>query len=178
MAQPRENHYFMSEFPSTPSENMTAEVYSNTNGAAKPCCRLDLSIDGACRNSGRPGAAGTAAVVSGPAQSIITVRCLPHDPVPTNQRVELCGVILALHEALVYDMSDPESVIDVTVRTNSKYVYGCMTEWMSKWLLNGWLNAKGHPVANKDLPENTRQRQKQVGRNGRVTYLWVPREQN
>ncbi|KAL9630245.1 MAG: hypothetical protein Q9164_006521 [Protoblastenia rupestris] len=124
------------------------------------------------------GAAGAAAVVSDSTKSIITVRRLPRDPVLTNQRAELCGVILALHEAFVYAVSDPGSFIDVTIRTDSKYVYGCMTDWMSKWLLNGWLNAKGHPVANKDLLENIRQRQKLVERNGRVTYLWVPREQN
>ena len=81
---------------------MTAEVFNSTNGVAIPRSRLDLSIDGACRNNGRPGAAGAAAVVSDSTKSIITVRRLPRDPVPTNQRVELCGVILALHEAFVY----------------------------------------------------------------------------
>lgn len=55
-----------------------------------------------------------------------------------------------------------------------------MTEWYEKWVGNGWRNAKGGMVANRDLVEWAKGLEgmvKKVGR-GTVRFVWVPREQN
>lgn len=66
----------------------------------------------------------------------------------------------------------------VTVMTDSKYAHGCMTNWLAKWMNNGWLNCTGNEVANRDLIEQAVDLQDEIERNGNVDYVWLPREQN
>ena len=40
---------------------------------------------------------------------------------------------------------------DIIIFTDSKYVKIGITEWIKKWKLNNWKNAKKKPVKNKDL---------------------------
>ncbi|KAJ5286796.1 hypothetical protein N7478_002482 [Penicillium angulare] len=39
----------------------------------------------------------------------------------------------------------------VVIRTDSPYLVQGVTEWMTKWKLNGWKTAKGQPVANESM---------------------------
>jgi ribonuclease HI len=61
----------------------------------------------------------------------------------TNNQMELTAVINAL-DAL------PESH-QVDLHTDSQYVKRGITEWMSKWVKNGWMTANKTPVANQEL---------------------------
>ena len=61
----------------------------------------------------------------------------------TNNRMELLAAICAL-EAL----SRPCAV---DLHTDSQYVRGGITGWMSKWKRNGWRTADKSPVKNEDL---------------------------
>ena len=66
----------------------------------------------------------------------------------------------------------------VTITTDSKYAYGCMIEWRFKWECNGWINAAGRDVANRDLLERAIELEAEVEQYGDVRYRWVPRERN
>jgi len=61
----------------------------------------------------------------------------------TNNRMELLAAISAL-EAL----SRPCAV---DLHTDSQYVRGGITGWMTKWKRNGWRTADKSPVKNEDL---------------------------
>lgn len=81
----------------------------------------------------------------------------------TNQRMELTAVIRALE-------ADPAML--VLVRSDSQYVVRCFQErWWSRWRSNGFRNAKGEPVANRDLWEVLLRLVLDEGRS--VRFEWV-----
>lgn len=49
---------------------------------------------------------------------------------------------------------------------------------MYKWCKNGWVNARGANVANKDLIEEASDLDDQVAELGEVVYKWIPRKEN
>ena len=61
----------------------------------------------------------------------------------TNNRMEMFAVLKALE---THVMGRPLLVI-----SDSEYVIRGTTSWARNWVRNGWRNAKGEPVANKDL---------------------------
>ena len=142
---------------------------------------MHISVDGACRRNGRDGAVGAAAIVIEPkwGKSRSWTRILPDNPAPTSQRAELTAIILALEQALErYDELRGYPYMDVTIYTDSKYALGCMTEWIHKWSSNGWRNAAGYEVANRDLIEEAWDLHKRLDNKGGVEYCWVPRQDN
>ncbi|KAJ7800298.1 ribonuclease H-like domain-containing protein [Mycena olivaceomarginata] len=143
--------------------------------------QIDVWTDGACRGNGEPGAvAGAGAWFSRPMQgSTGWSRPLPQDPVPTNQRAELAGVVLALELAVQRrEQLDFDPFFILTIHTDSRYAIGCLCDWIEKWKYNGWCNARGLPVANRDLIEEASDMIDGIKNGGRVDFVWVPREQN
>ncbi|KAF3002869.1 hypothetical protein E8E13_000044 [Curvularia kusanoi] len=63
----------------------------------------------------------------------------------TNQRAELTAIARALDHVPIDR--------DVLICTDSYYAIRCITEWSPKWLRNGWKNAAGKDVENRDLVE-------------------------
>jgi ribonuclease HI len=53
-----------------------------------------------------------------------------------------------------------------------------MTEWIYKWTNNGWINAAGNEVANRDLIEEASDLDDRLKKEGDVRYVWIPRSQN
>lgn len=52
-------------------------------------------------------------------------------------------------ESLVYALKRLKKPCKITVKTDSAYLYGPITnEWVKKWAESGWINAKGQEVAN------------------------------
>ncbi|KAI4089323.1 MAG: hypothetical protein LQ344_005455 [Seirophora lacunosa] len=142
---------------------------------------MRMSVDGACRRNGCSDAVAAAAVVLHRkwGRSQIWTRRLPDYPSPTNQAAELTAIIMALERALdFYQNCNMSPYMRVTVMTDSKYAHGCMTNWLAKWMNNGWLNCTGNEVANRDLIEQAVDLQDEIERNGNVDYVWLPREQN
>ena len=140
-----------------------------------------MKVDGACRGNGYAGAVGAAAVIIeqkyGRCKS--WTRSLPDYPTPTSQRAELAAIILALEKALDKARElDTRPFMKVTIRTDSKYAHGCMTDWSFKWRNNGWINAAGNEVANRDLVEEALELEAEIEDNGEVQYEWIPRAQN
>lgn len=64
----------------------------------------------------------------------------------TSSRMEITAVIKALNH-----IQRPSRFI---LHVDSAYVVNaCRQDWFSKWRVNGWINSKGKPVANRDLWE-------------------------
>lgn len=75
---------------------------------------------------------------------------------PTNQRMELYGVIQAIIYYKIFKKEFHQESYEITcnICTDSAYIFNCYKEgWYKKWQTNGWLNSKNKPVANKDLWE-------------------------
>jgi ribonuclease HI len=99
---------------------------------------VEIHTDGAC--SGNPGPGGWGAVLRWRG------RCRElsgHEPVTTNNRMELLAAIGAL-EALKRPMH-------VQLVTDSNYLRHGVTQWLPRWKANGWRTADKKPVKNQDL---------------------------
>ena len=120
--------------------------------------QVELYTDGAC--SGNPGAGGYGAILI---YKGLEKEISGGEPLTTNNRMELTGVIMALSA-----LKEPCHVV---LTTDSKYVLECLKEkcrvniysdsaytvnaftqnWLEGWIRNGWRKADGKEVANSDL---------------------------
>ncbi|KAM0486313.1 hypothetical protein ACHAPX_001019 [Trichoderma viride] len=143
---------------------------------------MEIFTDGGCRGNGRPWATGAAAVAFRNQKGVYLdawTRSLPSHPPPTNQRAELTAIILALEQALEkYRELDTDPYLRVTIYSDSRYAVNCMTTWVYKWTQNGWTNAAGGEVVNRDLIEEASDLDDRLKREGDVDYVWIPREKN
>lgn len=117
--------------------------------------------DGAC--SGNPGPGGWGALLQAKnGETVLRERELNGgETATTNNRMELMAAIAAL-EAL-------EKPAEITIVTDSAYVRGGITNWLSGWKRNGWTTADRKPVKNVDLW----QRLDEAAALHRVTWTWV-----
>ncbi|KAJ5403419.1 ribonuclease H1 [Penicillium cosmopolitanum] len=142
---------------------------------------MEIYTDGGCRGNGRPGAIGAAAAVFVPkyGRNTCWTDCLPQYPPPTSQRAEIQAIILALEKALsLYHDLDNDPRLDVTVYSDSRYAVGCMSQWIYKWVKNGWINSAGNDVANQDLLKKASDLDDDLRDQGKVEYVWIPRDKN
>lgn len=142
---------------------------------------MKFYTDGGCRGNGRPNAIGSAAAVLQlkDGETSNWVQVLPESPTPTSQRAEITGIMIALKKALdFYNMLKSTPKLNLVIHTDSNYAVGCMRDWIHKWKKNGWINAAGHGVANRDLLEKASQLDAKLSKLGHVQYVWVPREEN
>ncbi|MGZ3743929.1 MAG: ribonuclease HI [Pseudobdellovibrionaceae bacterium] len=98
--------------------------------------------DGAC--SGNPGPGGWGTVVILPEGKVHELG--GGNPVTTNNRMEMCGVLNALNFLA-------KTSGDIRVYTDSTYVIRGITQWVWGWRRNSWRTADGKEVSNKDLWE-------------------------
>ncbi|NOZ31909.1 MAG: ribonuclease HI [Alphaproteobacteria bacterium] len=99
---------------------------------------VTIYTDGAC--SGNPGPGGWGAVL----QFNGTIKKLcGGEQLTTNNRMELTAAIEAF-KALKLPCK-------VDIHTDSQYVKGGITSWISNWKRNGWKTAAKKPVKNVDL---------------------------
>jgi len=99
---------------------------------------VEIFTDGACR--GNPGPGGWGALLR---YGDHEKRLCGGETNTTNNRMELLAVIMAL-ETLIRPCQ-------VRVTTDSRYVQQGITEWIHRWLKNGWRTASKKPVKNVDL---------------------------
>jgi ribonuclease HI len=69
----------------------------------------------------------------------------------TNNRMELGGIIQALHDVATLLPAQKTEEPHFKVFTDSMYVKKGITEWIKTWEKNGWKNAAKQPVKNQDL---------------------------
>lgn len=145
--------------------------------------KMVMFVDGGCRGNGYPGAFGACACFVrkrwGRSETF-TQRLPAYDyPLPTNQRAELSAIVLALEEAINQrGQLDTYPYMYVTIHTDSKYAHGCMTDWYRKWQRNGFINALGNEVANRDLIERALELESEILDHGKVFWEWIPRSDN
>ncbi len=103
--------------------------------------QVTIYTDGAC--SGNPGPGGWGAVL----RYKDTERELSGgEPMTTNNRMELMGVIAALEL-----LREP---CEVTLYSDSQYVCNALKlGWARKWQQNGWMRNKREPALNPELWE-------------------------
>jgi ribonuclease HI len=97
--------------------------------------------DGASTGSRGPGGYGTVIYWEGKTKEISG-----GEQDTTNLRMEITAACVAL------ETIDEGHV--VSVYSDSSYLVNCMRRgWYKKWRVNGWLNYRDEPVANRDLWE-------------------------
>ncbi len=86
-------------------------------------------------------------------ESLNGYKHIHEDTVHTNQKAEIISAIRSVETARdvvrsgeVSDFSD-----GIMVHMDSKYVIDAMTKWVLKWRVNGYKNAGGRPVENREL---------------------------
>lgn len=144
---------------------------------------MRIYADGGCRRNGDVLAIGAAAAVLMPRWGRYTYKTQrlygSYYESPTNQRAEITAIILGLQLALEkYDELSENPYLDVIIRSDSKYAVQSMNEWIYKWSRNGWTNARGVEVANRDLLEKASALDDELGELGSVKYVWIPRSEN
>jgi ribonuclease HI len=102
------------------------------------------ACDGAC--SGNPGPGGWGCLLRFSDGSVQEFG--GSEPSTTNNRMELTAALTLLEKlaALPRDLN-------LTIRTDSKYLIDGFSKWISGWKRKGWRTASGSPVLNRDLWE-------------------------
>lgn len=122
-----------------------------------------LAVSGACRRSGKPGANSAYAVhcANGSRHNCVgTFEETQH----SRERAEVRACIVALKIAL-FNLNDkvghPEycgdepglehGLVQVVIKSDSKYLVDAVTEWLPKWLKTGYTRARKGSAMNADL---------------------------
>lgn len=105
-----------------------------------------IFTDGAC--SGNPGPGGWGSILVSPLGKVWELG--GGEAQTTNNRMEMTAVVEALRAlAAVKTLSTKE----IRIFTDSKYVINGITQWIHGWRRNGWKNAAGEDVSNKEIWE-------------------------
>ena len=99
---------------------------------------IKIYTDGSC--IGNPGKGGWAAIIFMNNEKKILKGS---KDLTTNNQMELTATIKALEYVSTKDK--------IQIYTDSKYVKQGITEWITKWKINGWKTSKKEEVKNKDL---------------------------
>ena len=99
---------------------------------------IKIYTDGSC--IGNPGKGGWAAIIFMNNEKKILKGS---KDITTNNQMELTATIKALEYISTKDK--------IQIYTDSKYVKQGITEWITKWKINGWKTSKKEDVKNKDL---------------------------
>ncbi|KAH7042238.1 ribonuclease H-like domain-containing protein [Macrophomina phaseolina] len=144
-----------------------------------------IAVDGACRGNGRPDATAACAVFFSQESPYNETHVLSGDgsTPTTSQRAELMGGIKALEvgRRLADDPEEAglEHLQQIVIKADSMYLVRSATEWIEKWKVRGWTNAKGTPVVNQDLFQLLEDRIQALEHMDIVVqFLHVPRGQN
>ncbi len=99
---------------------------------------IKIYTDGSC--IGNPGKGGWAVIIFMNNEKKILKGS---KDITTNNQMELTATIKALEYISTKDK--------IQIYTDSKYVKQGITEWITKWKINGWKTSKKEEVKNKDL---------------------------
>ncbi|KAF2859993.1 ribonuclease H-like protein [Piedraia hortae CBS 480.64] len=148
-----------------------------------------IAVDGACRNNGMinvPQYASIGVYANEYSTYNVAERLTPRQVSAnlalTNQMAELYAGIRGLEVAQQIHADETTELTplkQVIIKSDSMYLVRGMTEWIFKWLANGWVNAKGARVVNWKLFARLDELVKQLnGRGVEVLFWLVPREYN
>jgi ribonuclease HI len=105
-------------------------------------------VDGACRNNGTSYAQAGLGVYFGSNSRFNCSGSL--QPGSTSQQAELWAAIAAISQCHAVNDRYP-SITHFVIASDSQYLVRGITDWIYKWINNGWTNAAGDNLANSDL---------------------------
>lgn len=106
----------------------------------------EIYTDGATSSNGYEGATGGWSFVVADDSNLLRTG---HVENATNNICEMLAIINACKFAENSLYTEP-----IVIYSDSAYVINCYKQkWYKKWQLNGWINSKKQPVANKELWE-------------------------
>ena len=111
---------------------------------------INIYTDGGC--SGNPGPGGWGYVILDSDKEIS--RGSGSEKLTTNNKMELTAVIEALGTLKkINNTENPgeKTAAEAVVFTDSTYVKNGITEWIAKWVKNGWKTADKKDVKNREL---------------------------
>ncbi len=123
---------------------------------------VQLYSDGSCYPN--PGFGGWACVfkMNGKQKHISGYAKYSIDNRTTNNRMEMLAVIKGLRHL--------KKPCFVCIYTDSQYLQLGITKWIDNWIANGWKNAEGKSVKNRDLWEKLKTEEQ---RHHDVVWKWV-----
>lgn len=137
-----------------------------------------VAIDGACRGNGYSGACSSYGVYFSQ-NSPLNISSLIEGPAQSSQKAELAACVTALKfvrcfagMAKMGHLKDLESLSGVIIKADSEYLVRGITEWVPKWRLNGFKNAKGRPVVNANLFQEIDGLVQELASKGVSCYFW------
>lgn len=108
-----------------------------------------VSIDGACRDNGRPSARASWGVYFGPGSRYNSAGLLGPELPQTNSRAEIEALSRAVDS--IRELSSRDMALqDVKIRCDSEYLCQAMAMWMERWVEGGGRRADGRAVAHYD----------------------------
>lgn len=99
-----------------------------------------IYTDGACPNNGFGANKASIGIFFGDNDKR-NVSSLINMKNPTNNKAELFAILIALENS-----SGP-----IEICSDSQYAISCITKWSKKWEKDNWKTANGHPVKNKEI---------------------------
>jgi ribonuclease HI len=140
-----------------------------------------IAVDGACRGNGTPDARAAIGVFVAESSPFNRSLLLHQTPV-TNQIAELSAGIIALEQAIKILQTKAlgeDPLHTVVIKADSEYLVKGMTEWVFKWEVNGYKNAKRDPVKNSALFKKLHGLVEALNTSNVEVLFWhVPREMN
>ncbi|KAI4195200.1 MAG: hypothetical protein LQ350_007322 [Teloschistes chrysophthalmus] len=146
-----------------------------------------VAVDGACRGNGFPGAQSSHGIFFA-LQSPYNRSVLHDDATPTSQKAELraclqaLGLVADVQRGLVKGGPPIERVTklgQLVIKADSAYLINSMTDFITKWRVNGYRTSKGTIVVNHEI---FAQIDREVGvleaLGVKVAFWHVPRERN
>ncbi|KAI3392417.1 hypothetical protein diail_5723 [Diaporthe ilicicola] len=140
-----------------------------------------VSIDGACRDNGKPTARASWGVFFGPGSRFNSSGRLSPSCPQTSSRAEIEALSQAL--ATIRDLSHHDMTLsDIKIRSDSGYLCQAMSMWVEGWIENDGLRPNGQPVAHFDKLKEIHETLDEMtyGDDGGLQFqFWhVPREEN
>ncbi|KRX88203.1 Ribonuclease H1 [Trichinella pseudospiralis] len=126
----------------TPAEQQTSTNNMRWSSSNERKSFAVCYTDGACVNNGKLGARAGIGVYWGENDPRNVSE--PLKGLQTNNRAEIEACSRAIEQA------KRDGITHLEIRTDSKYVLKCVTEWMPKWRKNNWVKPDGEMVKNLD----------------------------
>ncbi|KAJ7143842.1 ribonuclease H-like domain-containing protein [Mycena epipterygia] len=162
--------------PSSPFSNIFFTTVHQPSKKILDARTVLISIDGACAGNGTPSARAGVGIYFGPSSPHNVSEAISGNQ--TSQRAEILAATKALRKALTL-LENVTSVGKIVLLCDSQYVVGAMTQWVFAWKDNGWKNANGGPVENKDDFKELDATIEQLEEEGLDVLFWlVGRENN
>jgi ribonuclease HI len=109
--------------------------------------KIYIFTDGGCKNNGKNNAKGAYSVFFEEHSSLNKSGLVISEP--TNQKAELTAILKSLE--ILNENSEYFKNKQIVIVTDSMYSINCVTKWSKNWKTNGWKNAKGQSIKNKEI---------------------------